>query len=245
MKTIATAGALAMLLCGPAMAEGSDWSYAATLYGWTPALGTEVVTAFGTVDADLSISDALSNLDFAFMGIFEARNGPWSIIVDGLYTDLSLSQTTPFGVLFSDVAIKTKLAALSGYVAYRVYDSPGIMIDIAGGFRAMGVDMTVTFNPGTLPGQSSTASESWVVPLIAARMIVPFNDKWSATAFVDFGATGSDDHTWQALASVNYAINDNWSTSFGYRVMDLENIIGGRPTAINLSGPFIAASYRF
>jgi hypothetical protein len=60
MKTIATAGALAMLLCGPAMAEGSDWSYAATLYGWTPALGTEVVTAFGTVDADLSISDALS-----------------------------------------------------------------------------------------------------------------------------------------------------------------------------------------
>jgi hypothetical protein len=245
MKKIATAGALAMLACGPAMAQSADWSYAATIYGWVPALGTKVDTAYGTIDAGLSSSDALSNLDFAFMGVFEARNGPWSVIVDGLYTDLSLSQPTPFGVLFSDAAIKTKLSAVSGYLAYRVYDTSGMAIDIAGGLRAFGVDMAVTLNPGTLPAESSTASKTWVVPVIGARMIVPFNDKWSATVFVDFGGTGSDDQTWQALASINYRINDNWSTRVGYREMDLENVIGGRATKINLSGPFIAASYNF
>ena len=130
MKKIATAGALATLVCGPALAESADWSYAATIYGWIPALGTTVDTAYGTIDTGLSASDALANLDFAFMGVFEARYGPWSVIVDGLYTDLSLGQPTPFGVLFSDVAIKTRLSAVSGYLAYRVYDTPGVAIDI-------------------------------------------------------------------------------------------------------------------
>lgn len=226
-------------------ASPSAWTYEATIYTWLSALESKVDTRFGEVDGKLSARDVLSHLDFALMGTIEARRGPWAIIVDGLYTDLSATQSTPFGALFSDAKVETELALASGYLTYRIYDKAGVAIDVGGGFRAFDLDVNLKLNPGRRPGESRKTSKVWAVPVAAARMTVPFDDKWSVTAFADFGGTGSDDQTWQALASVNYQFNEKWSARLGYREMDLENVIGGRKTSINLSGPFIAGSYRF
>lgn len=245
MRKTTAACALVALLAGPAAAQDSDWEFGATIYGWVPSLGASVDTAFGTIESDASGNSVLSNLDMAFMGVFEARNGPWSVIGDLLYSDLSASQPTPFGGLFSEAVVETKIAAFSGYLTYRVYETSGVTIDVGGGFRAFGVDLGVTLNPGILAGQSSTSSDSWVNPLLAGRIIVPFNDKWFGTAFVDFGGTGSDDKTWQALASVGYKFDDRWSMQLGYRQMDLTHDLGGNPATISMSGPIIGATFKF
>ncbi len=236
---------VSMVVALPVSAQQSDWSWRASVYGWVPSLDTTIETSFGTVDAGLSQSDVLSSLDMAAMFALEARKGRWSLIADVFHSDLSGSQSTPFGALFSEAKVNTKLSFIGIGAAYRAYDTDAVAVDVGAGLRAYKMDIGLTLAAGSLPTQSSTSGKTWVDPIVMARVIVPFNDRWSALAYVDFGGTGSDDKTWQALASVTYQFNDRWSARFGYRALDLENVIGGRATTLNLSGPFIAASYDF
>ena len=57
-----------LLAAGPLAAQDTGWEFTITPYAWLPGLSTSVDTRFGTVDSDTSGSDALSDLDFAFMG---------------------------------------------------------------------------------------------------------------------------------------------------------------------------------
>ncbi|MDU9002283.1 porin family protein [Sedimentitalea todarodis] len=246
MKRTATFFAALALLAGQASAQSSDWNYTATLYGWFAGLDTSVDTPRGTINAELSSKDVLEDLDASLMAAFEARRGPWGFVVDGVYSKLSAGKATPFGQSFSEAVVETKLSQVTGLALYRFHSSPTLKFDAGAGFRWFDVDMGVTLTPGSLGvTRTSSIGDSWVDPLLAARVILPINDVWTATALVDFGGTGSDDKTWQALASVQYQFNDNWSAAFGYRTMNLQHDIGGRPNEITLSGPFIAAGFRF
>lgn len=245
MRISAIGAAIAAVIGSSAAAQDADWEFQATLYGWLPGMDVTTDTDFGTVTPSLSTSDVLDNLDFAFMGVFEAQRGPWSLIADFIYADLSASQPSPFGLAFSEAAVTTKLSALSGYAMYRVYDNPDAQIDIGGGFRGFGLDIGLSLTPGRRDGVSRDESETWINPLVAGRIIIPFNDNWFAAVFADFGGTASDDQTWQALGSIGYRFNDRWSMQVGYRWMDLEHPVGDNDTKISLGGPFIGASYRF
>ena len=97
MKKIALIAGI-VLTAGPVAAQ--EWSYDATLYAWVPAMDVSVDTRFGEIESEGSGSDALSALDMAFMGAFQARRGKWGLVGDLLYTDLSNSQDTRFGLVF-------------------------------------------------------------------------------------------------------------------------------------------------
>ena len=73
----------------PAVAQESQWTYDLSLNLWFSETAVSTDTPFGTVDAELSFSDAIQDLDFAFMGTAEARNGPWAVIMDMLYFNLT------------------------------------------------------------------------------------------------------------------------------------------------------------
>ena len=102
------AATLAAVLAGPAMAQSSGWDFAVSPYLWAPGINASVGTALGTVGVDKSSSDVLSDLDLAFMGAFEARNGRWGLIADLFYAKLSQSRATPLGLLFSRARVETK-----------------------------------------------------------------------------------------------------------------------------------------
>jgi len=233
------------LVAGPVAAQ-DGWSFAFTPYAWLPALSTSVATDEGTVDIDTSGSDVLSNLDFAFMGAFEARKGRWGMIADLLYSDLSESKDTPLGVLFSRARVETKVGALSGYAAYRVFEDEKAFVDVMGGFRYFDTRVDLTLSPGQLPGAESDLKESWVDPIIGARARYDFSDHWFGTALIDYGGfDGSNDTTWQALGTVGYQFNDRWSVQGGYRYMDIEKEMAGADVKIGLSGPIIGFTVRF
>jgi hypothetical protein len=47
--------------------------------------------------------------------------------------------------------VTTTLTAFSGYAAYRVYDTPQVAIDVAGGFRWFDLDLDTSLKGGPLP----------------------------------------------------------------------------------------------
>jgi hypothetical protein len=182
------------MLVEPTLAQSSDWSFAISPYAWTPGITSSVETGWGTVEVDKSIGDVLSNLDLAFMGAFEARNGRWSLIADIFHAELSASRATPLGLLFSGVQFETEAQALSGYAGYRVHENDRMAVDLMAGFRVNSVDLNVSLSPGLLQGQRFSARETWVDPLIGGRVRFAITDHWFATALVDVGGfkAGSD-----------------------------------------------------
>lgn len=227
-----------------AMAQDGDWRYTATLYGWFPGLSASVDTRFGTVTGDASSSDALENLDMAFMGTFAAQRGRWGLGADLLYVDLSATQPTPFA-LFGDATVKTKVTALSGYFMYRLTQDPAVAFDLGAGFRSFDLDLDVALGAGVAPAESEGLSRSWTDPLLAARVYVPINEKWFAEGFGDFGGTGSDDETWQLYGAVGYRISENWSAKLGYRTMNISKDVDSRAVSLDLRGALLAFAYDF
>lgn len=227
-----------------AAAQQADWRYKATLYGWFPGLSISADTRFGTVDGDVSSSDALENLDMAFMGTFGAQNGRWGLAADLLYTDISATQPTPFG-LFGEATVRQELTALSGYVLYRVTQDPAFVLDLGGGFRTFDLDVQVDLSAGAAKAESESLSRRWTDPVIAARMSAPIGEKWFVEGFADWGGTGSGDETWQLYGGVGYRLSENWSTQLGYRTMNIGKDVDTRDVSADLSGALIAFSYSF
>ncbi|WP_216644693.1 hypothetical protein [Candidatus Thiodictyon syntrophicum] len=180
------------------------------------------------------------------MGAFEARNGRWGLIADLFYADLSQTRATPLGLLFSRGRIATEARALSGYAAYRVRDDERIAVDLTVGLRVNSVDLDVSLSPGMLAGQRFGVSETWVDPLIRARVRFVIADGWFATAFADIGGFGvGSDMTWQAFASLGYQFNARWSVQGGWRYVAIEKPIEGRDVAMDFSGPLLGFTVRF
>ncbi|WP_246043957.1 porin family protein [Ruegeria sediminis] len=205
---------------------------------------TSITSPTQQIDATLSFSDALDNLDFAFMGAFSASNGRWSFIADYMVTDVSFGNATP-GPAFSslDTAVKTQI--FNGYAAYRVYQDPKTAVDLGAGFRWYKTDTDFTLQPGTMPGGTTSVGDDWVDPLIAVRARMQFNDRWSGTAFADYGGFESGSDTWQVLLTADYALNDNWLLRGGYRYIEVNHNINGSAYEFDQSGPIFGATYRF
>ncbi|WP_171237966.1 outer membrane protein [Ruegeria sp. HKCCA5763] len=234
----------ALLAAGPALSQQNDWKFAASIYLFAPETTVGATTPLGPVEGKLSFSDAISNLDFAFMGAFEARNGRWGFIADYMLNDLSFGNSTP-GPAFSGLNTSLKTQILSGYAAYRVSETPDVQVDLAAGFRWFDTKSTFTLLPGGLPGGTTTLEDNWVDPVVGARIGFTISERWSGTVFADYGGFSSTSETWQALLTANYALSDRWDLRIGYRYLSVDHDINGNDFSFKQSGPIFGATYRF
>lgn len=227
-----------------ARAQQGDWSYQATIYLFMPETKTGLDTPAGGVEGTLSFSDALSNLDLAFMGTFSATNGRWTLLADYNYTDLSFGTDTP-GPIFSGLDTSATTQFLSAYLGYRVYEDPTVQLDLAGGLRWFSTETTFTLRPGSAPGGTSSVDNSWTDAVIAARARFVLSERWTGTAFFDYGGFQSDSETWQVLLTADYALNERWLIRGGYRYISFDHVLNGNDFTFSQSGPVIGATYRF
>lgn len=82
--------------------------------------------------------------------------------------------------------------------------------------------------------------DSGLVTLAAAA--VP----WSVTMIGDVGGFDAGSRlTWQALGTVNYGWNENWTLHAGYRAPHVDYRKGRFLYDTTMHGPILAATYRF
>ena len=174
---------VAMVVVGAALASAGasaqevnkydgEWHYGATIYGWFPAMTTDLNFslrngATASPSVEVKPNDYLSDLRFAIMAVGSARKGNWELFTDIVYADIGgLSSKvrtirTPGGEIHPqvdinvDVDMKTTVWTLGA--GYTVARSNQGNLDIIAGARYLDVESSLgvnAFGPNGIFGKS-------------------------------------------------------------------------------------------
>ncbi|MGE0281877.1 MAG: hypothetical protein AB7P20_14860 [Rhizobiaceae bacterium] len=227
----------------PPVEEG--WTYSITPYFWAAGLsGQTSQFNLPVVDIDADFGDIFDNLDFATMLIGEARNGPYSLFGDLMYTKLSSGAATPLGIAATSVDVDTSsFAGLAG-AGYSVLDGPAGRLDVVGAVRVWSVDTEISFNGAFLDGQTRSDSATWVDGLAGVRGTYVFTPSLYAVGWGLVGAGGAD-IDWDVMAGIGYNINETFSATLGYRALGVDYSKDGFLFDVVQQGPILGLTIRF
>jgi hypothetical protein len=206
-----------VVLMGNVMAhakESSGWNWNVVPYAWMSGMKGDIAVKGVAAPVDQSFSDILKNLEIAGMLALDGNNGTWGTFADLFYVNLSDSADTSAGKVKADM--DEWIISIAPY--YRVVSNDKMTIDVGAGGRYIDMRIDISAPPGSRSG-----SQSWLDPIVTARLRLPLADKFSLNMSGDIGGFGVEsDLTWQLATSVNYLINDTVDFLFGYRHLDLD-----------------------
>jgi hypothetical protein len=241
--------AAALLLASAGASAADGWEYSGTLYFW--AAGINAKTPAG-VDIDVDFDTLLDNLDMAFMGAAEARRGPWSVVADAVYLNVSADKAaevpvSPDSSVDIDAGVKTRGWVLGLLGAYTVSQNEWASVDLLAGVRYLELKaaLDVQLRKGGQPlfaGSRSALETAWD-GVVGVKGRLRLNDRWYVPYYADVGA-GESDLTWQLFAGVGYSF-DWGEASLVYRHMHWDMGSDAPLDDISFSGPAAAVTWRF
>ena len=229
----------------PQAASSETWQFQFSPYFWLASLHGTAGVGNQTAQVDESFSDIFHSLDFALMGVFEARKGKLVVLTDLEYVAVSDDKATP-GPLFSNVNAKFKTFIFDPEVGYRVYDDPakGAFVDVLGGIRVWHVSTELNFGAGILPATQVQGSRNWVDAIVGLRGKAAVSEKLFVTGKFDLGGGGSK-FTYQLFGGGGYNINQKVALIFGYRVLDVNYDKNNFIYDMNQRGPIVGLGFKF
>jgi opacity protein-like surface antigen len=219
-----------------AQAPADRWTFSVAPYLWLPSLDGKLnygppsaggATPTVSVDADT----LLDNLDFAFMGMGQARKGRWLVATDVIYLDFGGADSAVRSVDFNPgpgpVNVSTTgLNAgtntdLKGWVwtlagGYALIEGPRTSLDLLAGFRYLDLETSSDWQLTTTvagpagaatfarSGNVSRSEDVWMGIVGAKGRVKLGEGNWFANYYADVGGSGSI-FTWQGMAGVGYA----------------------------------------
>ena len=240
-----------------------EWRYGATIYVWLPDMGgsTKFPEGSGGSSIEITASDILNALNFAFMGTFNAQKGRWGIFTDVNYLDLSASDKrsrdlTVGGADLGGVTAKADLG-VTGWLwttegSYRVVDKPDYTMDLVAGVRLLNLTedlkWSLSGDLGELPidpkGKSEVSDNYWDgIVGVKGRATFGAEKKWFVPYYVDIG-TGNSDLTWLGMIGAGYSFD--WGDVLGvWRYVDYEFSSSDPIQDLYFNGPAFGVTFRF
>jgi hypothetical protein len=245
-----------MLYCFSAYAEskGSDqWNFQVAPYVWLAGQKGTVATLPGLPSADIDIDfydDVFGNIKGALMVVGEARKGRFGVVIDVAYTDIEMEDPTPLGVFYSSLTSRTKSWIVSAAGLYRLIERQNRFLDVIGGLRYWSVDSELMLKGPqfpSLPERSVSNREDWVDPLIGLKGLMPIGQsKFFVSGFFAIGGFGvGSDFMWDANINLGYQWTKRFSTTFGYRYLDVDYDDDGFLYDVAQDGLMLGLSWRF
>ncbi len=231
-----------------AMDWTNGWSGQVTVYGWLPSVSGAQEAPDGEPIVNLNTSDVLSALNFAFMGAGEVRKDKVGLLFDLIYADLGLDGNGRFPNRPNAIKtnVDTKLMLATGAVSYRVYDNNRSFVDAYAGVRAFNVDLSFSASNDRFDFNKD-ANLNWVDGIVGVRGAYPLSERWSVSGFADVGGfNAASDLSWEVYGGANYAFNDSWAGTVGYRYMSILYQATDRAKLdIDIQGPVFGVTYKF
>jgi hypothetical protein len=234
--------------------SGDKWEFQLTPYFWLTGQKGTVATLPGLPPADIDIDfydDIRGNINFAGMLVGEARKGCYGLFTDIMYTDIEMEDPTPLGIFYSSMISQTKSWVWSLAGLYRLVENQDQFLDVIGGFRYWSVDSELTLKgaafPGVFPERSVSNKEDWVDPLIGLKGLTPIGESkfFVSGAFALGGFGAGSDFFWDAIVNLGYQWTKIFSTTVGYRYLDVDYEKDGFLYDVAQDGLTLGLSWRF
>ena len=263
-------GAGAAALPGAAVAQttmpvSDEWRFHAVLYAYLPDIGgkTNFPVPGGGPSVNVDVSQILKNLNFTFMGTIEAQKGPWGVITDLLYLDVSGSKSKTRSVSLGDyelpanatldanLKVKGTVWTLAG--EYTSYKDPNTEIDVMAGARLLDMKQTLGYSfsadvgPFVGPGRSGGGDVNFsywdAIVAARARFLFGADKEWIVPVYLDGGA-GQSKATWQILGGVGYQFK--WGQVLAaWRYLDYSFKSDSKVQSLDFNGPMIGVGFNW
>jgi hypothetical protein len=253
-----------------------SWSFRFVPYGWLTSLnGTQTVRG-RSVEVDAGFVDIVEKSDtlVALMGDFEARNGPFALLGNVVWSKIGVeggnvrSRALAPGVtgtLGTSLGLDIEMAIAEVGAAYEVARFGPLALDVLGGARYwyqqadLSLDVTAAVDIGDLQIAGARAfarsgSVDWLDPVIGARvryMVAPGHELVLRGDIGGFGV-GSD-FSWQAIGAYGFELGTYQGITFsgviGYRALYVDYVQGEGRQRYEFDmlqhGPVLGISARF
>jgi opacity protein-like surface antigen len=232
----------------------SDWTFTGAAYLWGAGIsGQSGVFGLEPQEVDLSFSDLLKDLDFAFMGLGEARNGRFVMGMDLTYTNVGSTVDNPRGEgderFLDSIDVDTTSWMVTGYAGYSILDNDEFHVDLIGGARYWSVNTDFklnTTNPGPLDGRTFDDGASWIDPLAGVKMRFDLTDDVFVSSWGMIGGFGvGSDLMWDVMAGAGYSFTEHFDVFAGYRAVSVDYSDDGFVYDMVQQGPVMAGVFRF
>jgi hypothetical protein len=183
------------------------------------------------VPVEVDTGDIFEHLETGGMlhGEMWVRN--WGVLGEVVFMTLSdtMTATGPLGATELTADAKLTEAVYELALAYRPLSGP-LTVDVIAGIRVWDLSTEVDLS-GALVENNITADETWVDPLVGARVDWRFADQWSLIGRGDLGGFGvGSEFAWNAAAYVGWSPATWCTLLLGYRAVsvDYDNETDGR-----------------
>lgn len=211
-------------------ADANPWRFNMTAWIWVVGMDGTAGARGQQAKINASFGDVLEASDsiFAFSGRLEVGKGRWGGFIDGMYSKIGAdNQTGPLGI--TQINVVTEMTLIDFALTYRLGEwKPSgeaaksrlnTTLDAYAGARYTGLELRL--DPAALP--SRTQSRDWFDPIVGAKLVLPFGERWHLAVNGDVGGFGaSSDVTWSATGVIGYdfSIGSCPATTYvGYRAI--------------------------
>ncbi|CAI1573108.1 hypothetical protein [Serratia entomophila] len=231
-------------LCFPAGAA-QEWQFTASPYLWGAGIRGDVGhRATGTQFMKTDFSDIVRNLDVALMGMGEARNGPYSLLVDLMFIDTTTRNSLPAGAPASRLKVDNR--TVSGFLGggYTLLEGEKGRLDATAGIRVWYSSTSLSFQGGNADGIGGSDRATWADGVAGLRghyALAP--SIWvSAWGLAGGGQSRLD---WDAAALMGWEFMPGFSAVAGYRAMGVDYRHNGFVYDVVQQGPILGMRGRF
>ena len=241
-----------------------QWHYSLTPYAWFPNIHqtTQFTTPLSggkTVEVEVKPDGYLSDLDLSLMGIFEARKGPWALVMNLVYNHFDKeggrirTVRGPRGNLAlpidDNVSADIKTLIWQGIGSYTVVRGTTGTLEVFGGVRYLGLKVSTDLSfsgPEGVLGRSGSPSDKSNVwdGIVGVRGAVELGNDWFLPYYLDIGAGNYSNWTWQAWAGAGYRF-DWGDLALMYRNLSYSTSGNEHIEDMRMAGPALGATFRW
>jgi hypothetical protein len=205
--------------------------------------GMSGTAGIGPINADvnMSASDVFSNLQFGFMGYFEAMKGNWGVGSDIIWMALGTSTDDPV-----PANVDVNQGAFTFLALRRLSPAMELRAGVLINTLQSSIELKAPIN------RERSRDETWVDPVVGFNLHTPREGKWAFALVADIGGFGvGSDFMFDIMPTARVNLTNRAGLAFGYRWISLDYESDADDDTkrfaydVVSSGPFAGFVFRF
>lgn len=241
-KAVALPAVALLVSTVPSIASAGEWETSLTPYLWMAGLKGTVGAFPGLPPAEVDASfkdDILGNINLAFMMAAETRKDRVGLLMDLAYVDVEDSAALR-GVIYDSASLQAKLWLFTFLGEYRLQESDQGFLDVVAGAKYISWENIIRLSNAGATRELS-GKDDWFDLVVGIKGSHAFGDSpWFINGALLGGGFGiASDSLWDLSVSLGYQWTETFSTTLGYRYLDIDYEDDGFLVDLALDGAVI------